>query len=189
MEASHCQTNDTGTDNIAMAAPPAPDKSPKLHLVICNICKATNVRSLLLSACAFGCHSVLVVGQNRNFGELPAPVQHQVNQGRLILERFDKWKDCVEHLSSRKIRLIGVEIDSTSVSLDEDYFQKQPLDSDTALIMGNEGEGIHLKQMKDCDAFVRIPQYGVGTASFNVTVACSLVLHRYHEERIRQLAL
>ena len=30
-----------------------------------------------------------------------------------------------------------------------------------------------------CDSFVYIPQYGEGTASLNVTVAASIVLHNF----------
>ena len=44
--------------------------------------------------------------------------------------------------------------------------------------------------MRNCDSFVYIPQYGVGTASLNVAVAASIILHHYavwagYEERSR----
>ncbi|KAM5555033.1 hypothetical protein ABKV19_023114 [Rosa sericea] len=35
------------------------------------------------------------------------------------------------------------------------------------------------KECKICDFFVYIPQYGDGTASLNVTVAASIVLHQF----------
>lgn len=35
------------------------------------------------------------------------------------------------------------------------------------------------KQKACCDSFVYISQHGGGTASLNVTVAASIVLHRY----------
>ena len=80
--------------------------------------------------------------------------------------------------------LIGVEIDATSIPLTDDYFVQRPFfDKDTALVMGNEGQGIHPNHKKDCTGgFVRIPQYGSGTASLNVNVAASVVLHRYYTE-------
>ncbi len=46
-------------------------------------------------------------------------------------------------------------------------------------MLGNEGSGLSPKQMALCDEFVYIPQYGVGTASLNVAVACSIVLHHF----------
>jgi len=41
------------------------------------------------------------------------------------------------------------------------------------------------KQMSFCDGFVRISQYGGGTASLNVSVAASLVLHRFFHWGVR----
>jgi tRNA G18 (ribose-2'-O)-methylase SpoU len=38
-------------------------------------------------------------------------------------------------------------------------------------------------QKSYCDSFVYIPQYGVGTASFNVNVATCLVLHHIANTR------
>lgn len=35
------------------------------------------------------------------------------------------------------------------------------------------------RQMALCDSFVYIPQHGVGTASLNVAVAASIVLHAF----------
>ncbi|KIZ04106.1 hypothetical protein MNEG_3846 [Monoraphidium neglectum] len=42
-----------------------------------------------------------------------------------------------------------------------------------------QGQGLSEKQMRLCDAFVYIPQYGAGTASLNVTVAASIILHHF----------
>lgn len=40
------------------------------------------------------------------------------------------------------------------------------------------------RQKAVCDSFVYISQYGGGTASLNVTVATSIILHRYSAWRI-----
>ena len=48
-----------------------------------------------------------------------------------------------------------------------------------AFMLGNEGQGLSPKQLALCDGFVYIPQYGAGTASLNVAVAASIVLHHY----------
>lgn len=153
---------------------------PQLHLIITNISKKNNVRALLQSAASFGCASVLVVGQktfslSANGNCIPQAVIPLMTSGRISILYFEKWDDCVKHLKLNNIRLVGVEIHDEA-KLIEHYFDYQ----DTAFLMGNEGEGIQEKQMKSCDAFVRIPQYGDGTASLNVYVAASIVLHRYH---------
>jgi tRNA C32,U32 (ribose-2'-O)-methylase TrmJ len=58
-------------------------------------------------------------------------------------------------------------------------------------MLGNEGTGLNERQMRACDSFAYISQYGVGTASLNVAVAASIVLHHYavwagYQERSRQ---
>jgi len=44
---------------------------------------------------------------------------------------------------------------------------------------GNEGTGLSKRQRLAADSFVYIPQYGDGTASLNVTVATTMVLHQF----------
>ncbi|WOL18564.1 hypothetical protein Cni_G27361 [Canna indica] len=43
----------------------------------------------------------------------------------------------------------------------------------------SSGTGLSAKECEICDFFVYIPQYGCGTASLNVTVAASIVLHHF----------
>jgi len=42
-----------------------------------------------------------------------------------------------------------------------------------------QGTGLSEAQAKLCDSFVYIQQYGAGTASLNVSVAGSIVLHHF----------
>eukprot|EP00985_Skeletonema_marinoi_P031323 scaffold37627_cov139-Skeletonema_marinoi.AAC.1 len=123
-----------------------------------------------------------------------------IRRGKMTIIRFDKLEECVEHIKSLPccqteeqqvqdvdnnsiqnsnnskptIQIIGVEIDPSSVNL-----ENEPFTNSTAFMMGNEGQGMTKKQMSVCDGFVRISQYGGGTASLNVSVAAGLVLHRF----------
>ncbi|KAH7436575.1 hypothetical protein KP509_05G026400 [Ceratopteris richardii] len=54
-----------------------------------------------------------------------------------------------------------------------------PFTQSSAFLLGNEGTGLSKKEMDICDSFVYIAQYGSGTASLNVTVAASIVLHHF----------
>lgn len=161
-----------------------------LYLVICNIQKFHNVRALLLTATAFGCKEVLLVGQNNNVkreGLFPTQFEQAKHEGLINLQHFSKWNECLAYLKEKRIFLIGVEIDESSVVLDENYFQKleasfqEEKHNDIAIFMGNEGQGIHPTHLKECQALVRIPQYGAGTASLNVNVAANIVLYRFHQ--------
>lgn len=73
----------------------------------------------------------------------------------------------------------------------EDYYNNTSSDEtekgmveDTAFMMGNEGQGMNEKQMAVCDGFVKISQYGGGTASLNVSVAASIVLQRFYQRTL-----
>ena len=224
------------------------DSPVSLHLVITNIQKSNNIQRLLLTAAAFGCKSVLVVGQGGfDFGPttismpaLPPPSTSTTTQtattttstssthaqddtprdvplnvvkdagtttkdssrkgshvprvlttllqdGGMSIRRFDRWQSCVAYLEQYHLSLVGVEIHPSALTMEEFLQQlqnqQQQQDSPTgiAFLMGNEGSGIHPKHMASCNCFVRLPQYGVGTASFNVYVAASMVLQRVHQ--------
>lgn len=178
-------------------------KKPDMCLVICGISKKPNVHALLQTAAAFGIRQVLVVGQQRNLpvnddervvttnvALLPALIQQLIESGHLTLVRFRKWRDLVAHLLRESISLIGVEIHPSALGVTEfieHHRQSAGGGGDVAFAVGNEGDGLSPQQMADCAGFVRIPQYGAGTASVNVAVAAGIVLHRFHEYQ-RQLS-
>ena len=63
----------------------------------------------------------------------------------------------------------------------------------SAFFMGNEGDGLHQREIDVCDSFVYIPHHGGGTASLNVTVAASIIFHQFsawarYPERTRDTA-
>jgi len=46
-------------------------------------------------------------------------------------------------------------------------------------LAGLQGSGLSPQELEFCDRFVYIPQYGEGTASLNVVVAASIILHHF----------
>ena len=141
---------------------------------------------------------------NKSSSDMPTAIVDGVRKGKMNIVRFDKLEELVHHIKSLPccethqqeqeqqvgdignnsiqksnshkptIQIIGVEIDPSSVNLEQ-----EPFTNSTAFMMGNEGQGMTSKQMSVCDGFVRISQYGGGTASLNVSVAAGLVLHRF----------
>ena len=169
-------------------------KAPRLYLVICNIQCLANVKSLMNTAVAFGCVQVWIVGQSRNLQRsqwISKQFQEALNQNVIELLLFPKWNDCLDHIQSQSvpISLVGVEIDVNSQVLDN-MDRTPPFvaeENDIAILMGNEGQGIHPRHLEACQGrLIRIPQYGVGTASFNVNVACSIVMYHIHQWKYRR---
>ena len=89
-------------------------------------------------------------------------------------------QECVQNIRnnlSPHTKIIGIEITKSSINVEStnDIFC-----GDVVFVMGNEGQGMNEKQMSVCDDFVKISQYGGGMASLNVSVATSIVLHRFY---------
>ncbi|OEL28966.1 hypothetical protein BAE44_0010017, partial [Dichanthelium oligosanthes] len=81
----------------------------------------------------------------------------------------------------------GCDICGVEITDDAQPVTAHPFRRSTAFLFGNEvggisihsGTGLSQKECDICDFFVYIPQYGGGTASLNVTVAASIVLHHF----------
>ena len=159
-----------------------PNSVPWIGLLITNISKSGNIKSLLLAAYAFGCSLVFVCNQPKfNFdfdhpnSDVPKQLRDALKEGIFKIFRFNSFSECVEHIRILGAQLIGVEIRDDAVDVEEDTC----FTGNTVLIMGNEGMGLSSKHSSECSKFIRISQYGCGTASLNVYVAASIVLHRF----------
>ena len=182
---------------------------PQSFLIITNISKRANVRSLLQVGVAFGCVKILIVGQKSfNFTttsedddatvstDIPKHLIPVFASGLVTIERFDKWHNCLSYLQEHAIILVGVEIHVDAKTIQEicnhltvsSANNSNNVRNNVAFLMGNEGTGLQEKQMNSCDMFCRIPQYGGGTASLNVYVAASIVLYYFHNYQRRQRA-
>jgi tRNA C32,U32 (ribose-2'-O)-methylase TrmJ len=108
------------------------------------------------------------------------------SEAYISYRHFNTLEECCEELKTKHgCEIIGVEITDNAKAV-----HTHPWSGPVAFMLGNEGTGLNERQLRVCDSFVYIPQYGVGTASLNVAVAASIVLHQYatwagYEERSR----
>ena len=145
------------------------DCVPKSYLLVYNVGKRQNFGQLLRSAAAFGVTAIFIVGAEKlsTFG----------NQGTTLhceFRHFDDIKTAKEYLVSKNIALVGIEISDDAVAV-----QEHPFKGDTCFMLGNEGTGMNQLQLDACDSFVYVPQYSGATASLNVFIAGSIVLHHF----------
>ncbi|RWR76621.1 putative TrmH family tRNA/rRNA methyltransferase [Cinnamomum micranthum f. kanehirae] len=178
-------------------------------VVVHNVAKRHNVGTLARSATAFGVSELVLVGRRdfNAFGSHGSTSHlrfrhfHSLSEARLYLknartsetltlsyffeEDVDECNVVGGDFQERDCDICGVEITDGAVAVNHHPFRKS-----TAFLLGNEGTGLSAKELEICDFFVYIPQYGCGTASLNVTVAASIVLHHFgvwagFPERIR----
>ena len=94
--------------------------------------------------------------------------------------KLENVSDLLRRLnSSSEVKILGIEIPSSETQKKVTSLNSlPPLQTATALMLGNEGSGMSPKQLSVCDDFVYIKQYSGDTASFNVAVAYGIVVHR-----------
>ncbi|XP_010551038.1 PREDICTED: uncharacterized protein LOC104821758 [Tarenaya hassleriana] len=150
------------------------------YVVVHNIAKRHNVGTLARSATAFGVTELILVGR-RDFNAFGS----HGSSSHVRFRHFHSLLDARAFLQEKDCDICGVEITEGAVAVNEHPFKRN-----TAFLLGNEGTGLSSKECEICDFFVYIPQYGCGTASLNVTVAASIVLHHFgvwagFSERVR----
>ncbi|KAL5541734.1 hypothetical protein UlMin_009444 [Ulmus minor] len=139
------------------------------YVVVHNIAKRHNVGTLARSATAFGVSELILVGR-RDFNSFGS----HGSTSHVRFRHFHSLREARDFLKERDCDICGVEIADGALAVNEHPFKKS-----TAFLLGNEGTGLSAKELEICDFFVYIPQYGCGTASLNVTVAASIVLHHF----------
>lgn len=170
-------------------------ESCESYVVVHNIAKRHNVGTLARSATAFGVSELILVGR-RDFNCFGS----HGSSSHLRFRHFHSLHDARNFLKDKGCDICGVEITNDALPVNHHPFKKS-----TAFLLGNEvvtslslfhqfqfppllfnvfliylqGQGLSPKEIQICDFFVYIPQYGAGTASLNVTVAASIVLHHF----------
>ncbi|XP_043722516.1 uncharacterized tRNA/rRNA methyltransferase slr0955 [Telopea speciosissima] len=139
------------------------------RVVVHNIAKRHNVGTMARSATAFGVSELILVGR-RDFNAFGS----HGSTSHLRFRHFHSLSEARVYLKEKDCDICGVEITDGAVAVNQHPFRKS-----TAFLLGNEGTGLSAKECEICDFFVYIPQYGCGTASLNVTVATSIILHHF----------
>jgi tRNA (guanosine-2'-O-)-methyltransferase len=78
---------------------------------------------------------------------------------------------CFKNLKSNGYRIVATTPHNNDVLITE-----LPLDQKTALVLGNEGDGLSDTALQHADAFVKIPMYGF-TESYNISVSAAICLY------------
>jgi tRNA G18 (ribose-2'-O)-methylase SpoU len=149
--------------------------------LILNRLRKGNVSILLRSCVAFNVKAVLLCGKVADYSDQQLRMADHGAFAFAEIRRFPRFDDAVAHLRARPdgvaVSVCGVEIRSDAIAVDS--LDPVPFAGSTAFVLGSEGDGLDARHMALCDRFVYIPQFGNGTASLNVAIAGSIVLHRF----------
>jgi len=148
-------------------------KNP-IVVVLDSIRSALNVGSVFRTCDAFAIEKLMLCGITC------APPNREITKTAIGATESVSWehhyeiKDVLITLKNEGYTLVGIEQTDASIMLDD----KPIKDQKTALIFGNEVEGISDHILPLIDYCIEIPQFGT-KHSLNVSVCCGIVLWEY----------
>lgn len=152
------------------------DRTYRVATVVEGLVNVGNVSAVMRSAEALGFQPFHVITGDESFKD-----SKRTSQGAekwLDVYQWDTPADCVAHLRDDGYRVIVTHLDETSVPIgDVDFTRK------TALVFGNEREGVSREMLALSDDRCIIPMSGF-VQSFNISVAAAVALYHARQDRV-----
>ncbi len=150
--------------------------APKKPIIVVldNIRSMHNVGSVFRTADAFLIEAIFLCGYT------PQPPHREINKTALGATEtvdwlfFENTTDAIIELKNRGYNVLAVEQATNSISLET----IAAVDSKTALVFGNEVDGVDNEVLKLVDGCIEIPQLGM-KHSLNISVAAGMVLWQF----------
>ncbi|MBW3670165.1 MAG: tRNA (guanosine(18)-2'-O)-methyltransferase TrmH [Acidobacteria bacterium] len=152
-------------------------RQPDLTVVMEQVHKPHNLSAVMRTSDAVGVLEVHAVDPSR-----PVRASGGVAQGTqrwVDVQRYETIRDAAEVLHHRGFTIAAAHPDADAVPF-RDYDYTQP----TALLLGQEKEGVTAEALELCDAKIVIPMEGF-VASLNVSVAAALILFEAQRQRAK----
>jgi len=137
-----------------------------------------NVSAVLRSAEAMGYQAVHIMETSKRFKEAK-----RVTQGAekwLDIFRWPTTREGVDRLKAQGYRILATHFENATSIYDVAF------DTPTALVFGNEKDGVSEELLDAADGRVVIPMLGFAQ-SYNISVAAALCLYHIAEDRRRRL--
>lgn len=138
-----------------------------------------NFSAVLRSAEAFGLQEVHFVENQPKY-----KVSQRTSKGTDKWLDVVRWKEslaCARSLKERGYRIIATHLDETAVPIGDIDFSKR-----TAIVLGNEKDGVSKEILEMSDARCIIPMQGFAE-SFNISVAAAISFYHIYQDRMKRL--
>ena len=144
-----------------------------ITVVLEDIFQQHNASAVIRTCELMGIQDLHII-ENRN--------PYEVN--RDIVVGSDKWINIHKYNRQdqntlqcfKQLRSKGYRIVATSPHKNDVLITELPLNQKTAIVLGNEGDGLSETALQHADAFVKIPMYGF-TESYNISVSAAISLY------------
>lgn len=145
-------------------------------VVLDNIRSMHNVGAIFRTADAFLIERIILCGIT------PQPPHREIHKAALGATESVTWnyyesvKEAILDLKTQKYEVLGIEQTNDSILIGD---FKVDSTKKYALVFGNEVEGVSDEILKDCDAFIELPQHGT-KHSLNVSVCGGIVMWDFY---------
>jgi len=146
--------------------------------VLENLYDRGNISAVLRSAEAFGFGQVHLIETGERFKE-----SQRTTAGADKWIEVQKSKSTAESL--KNLKAAGYKVVATHLSADAKPIEEIDFTQPTALVLGNEKEGISAEMIAGADERVILPMFGF-VQSFNISVAASLGFYQAVRDRIQR---
>lgn len=156
-------------------------KRNEIYIILDDVLDTYNVGAIFRLADAVAAKKVYLCGRTET------PPNSRIKKASINTWQWIPWTyastaaEAIQELKNQsagrgtKVQIIGVEQDEKSVP-----FDKFEYNLPTALVVGNETDGISKKVLDLCDAIVELPMHGINT-SLNVMVSLGITLYKVLE--------
>lgn len=153
---------------------------PDLTVILENIFDPLNISAALRSCDAVGVREVFVVYTKKYLDKRGLRLGKRTSGGAFKwtdVYLFEDLEECFSRVRTRYGRILSTGLGTGSQSL-----YSLDLSQPTALLFGNEDEGVSKEAIAMCDGNFNIPQAGFAE-SLNISVACAVSLFEAKRQR------
>lgn len=147
--------------------------------VLENIYDRGNISAVLRSAEAMGFQCAHVIELGEKFKS-----SNRVTKGAdkwLNVKKWKSTKDCIQNLKDLGYQIVATHLDARAKPISDVDFGKP-----TAIVFGNEKDGISPEMIEQADQTIIIPMHGF-VQSFNISVAAAIAFYHIHRERLLKM--
>lgn len=155
-------------------------RQPDLTVVLENVHDPHNIAAVLRSCDSVGVKEIYVLYTEPHLQQSMPVLGKRSSAGSrkwLDVHVFEDLDTCFQVLKGKYKQILGTHLGASSKSLYQFEFLEP-----TALVFGNEHDGLSENALRYCTGNFRIPQVGM-VASLNISVACAVSLYEVFRQR------
>ncbi len=154
------------------------DKTCDITLVLERLYDTGNINAVVRSAENFGILPINIIESKRT------KISKRTTQGAHKWVHMTKWEDpqpCIKTLKEKGYRIATTHLTAEAIPISEVDFTIP-----TAIVLGNELEGVSDYMLEESDINIIIPTVGF-TESFNISVAAAIICYQVYQDRMNRL--